>query len=83
MVFGCVSVQYIFQTSEMYGIVMFRMEKYAVFRVVDMDWCVLSTSPVHPLSRGIRSYYWRSGKILFKAELATVRLTVAYRSSLI
>ena len=47
MLFKCVSLQYIFQTVEMYGIVIFRMERYALFRLGDMDWCVVSKSWVN------------------------------------
>ena len=47
VLFECVSLQYIFQTAEIYGIVICRMERYAVFRLVDMDWCVVSTSWVN------------------------------------
>ena len=70
MLFRCVSLQYTFHTAEMYGIVMFRMERYAVFRLGDIDWCVLSKSCVKSPKRHrwSGSGWWMQVEIMLRSS---------------
>ena len=70
MLFRCVSLQYIFHTAEIYGIVMFSMERYAVFRLGDIDWCVLSKSWVKSPKRHrwSGSGWWMQVEIMLRSS---------------
>ena len=70
VLFRWVSLQYIFQTAEMYGIVIFRMERYAVFRLGDMEWCVLRKSWVNSprRHRWSGSGWWMQVEIMLRSS---------------